>query len=119
MTLHSAIMTRAQLLRRSAAELRRCMDIVSRVEDGVIPLVSTPIAPSLRAALQDIDLLSQCIDDIARCISGLADSVDGLDSINMDEILRIIKLQDMRVRLEGGTMDPRKLTQREDMFVEF
>jgi hypothetical protein len=119
MTLHSAIMTPEQLLRRSTAELQRCLEIVARVEDGVIPLVSTPIAPSLRAALQDIDLLSQCIDDIARCVSGLAESVHGMDGRDMTAIMRLIKLQDMRVRLEGGTMDSRKLVQREDMFVEF
>ena len=108
-----------QMLHRTVSELRRCLDIVSRVEDGVIPLISSPIHPDLRQALQDIDLLSQCIDDIARCLSGLAQAMGDTRGLDMAATLDTIKLQDMRTRLEGGVMDSRKVTQRQDIFVEF
>ena len=108
-----------QVMQRAVAELRRCLDIVGRVEDGVIPLISSPIHPDLRQALQDIDLLAQCIDDIARCLAGLALAVGETRGLDMGPTLDTIKLQDMRTRLEGGDMDSRKVAHRQDLFVEF
>jgi hypothetical protein len=116
MTLHPKIMAADQLLGGVNVELQRCLDLLLRIEEEVLPIVSFPIAPSLRAALQDIDLLSQCIDDIARCVRGIASTPALQTPLEAEVILATIRLQDMRLRLEGGTYDARKLETREDMF---
>ncbi len=116
MTKHPETLTSAQLLGGVDAEVKRCMDLLMRIEEEVLPLVSHPIAPTLRAALQDIDLLSQCLDDISRCIIGIAASEPEPRPLNAEAILSKLRLQDMRLRLEGGSYDARKLTQREEMF---
>ena len=116
MTAHPEKMPLDQLLKGIDAEVVRCMDLLLRIEEEVLPLVSHPIAPTLRAALQDIDLLSQCLDDISRSLKG-ASAIEGADfTANVGTILSTIRLQDMRLRLEGGSYDARKLTKREDMF---
>ena len=116
MTIHPEKMPLDQLLKGIDAEVVRCMDLLLRIEEEVLPLVSHPIAPTLRAALQDIDLLSQCLDDISRGLKGAA-TVDGAGfTVDVGTILAKIRLQDMRLRLEGGSYDTRKLTNREDMF---
>jgi hypothetical protein len=116
MTAHPEKMPLGQLLKGIEAEVIRCMDLLMRIEEEVLPLVSHPIAPTLRAALQDIDLLSQCLDDISRSLKGAA-AAEGTDfTLDVESILTKIRLQDMRLRLEGGSYDARKLTTREDMF---
>ena len=116
MTEHPAKMPLDQLLKGVEAEVIRCMDLLMRIEEEVLPLVSHPIAPTLRAALQDIDLLSQCLDDISRSLKGAA-GAEGADfRLEVGTILSKIRLQDMRLRLEGGSYDARKLINREDMF---
>jgi hypothetical protein len=103
------------LLRRCAAELHLCNEILTRVEDGVIPIISSPISAQLRIGLQDMDLLRQSIDDLAQYIAGLAKAMATPDRIDQDEILRAIKLQAMRVRLGGGDAPLRS----SESFVEF
>jgi len=116
MTEHPEKMQFDRLLNRIEAEVIRCMDLLMRIEEEVLPLVSHPIAPTLRAALQDIDLLSQCLNDISRSLKGAA-TAEGADfTLEVGTILAKIRLQDMRLRLEGGSYDARKLTNREDMF---
>jgi hypothetical protein len=116
MNAHPEHMPLDQLLGGIEAEVTRCIDLLMRIEEEVLPLVSHPIAPTLRAALQDIDLLAQCLDDISRGLKGAA-SADGADvTLHVGPILSKIRLQDMRLRLEGGSYDTRKLTNREDMF---
>jgi hypothetical protein len=116
MTAHPAQLSAYDLLTRIGGELQRCRDLLERIEEEVLPLVAHPIAPTLRAALQDIDLLSQCLDDISRCVQGVSGALDPNDMVNAEAILSKIRLQDMRLRLEGGAYDSRKLTQREEMF---
>ena len=116
MTTHPDQMPLDQFLKGIEAEVMRCMDLLFRIEEEVLPLVSHPIAPTLGAALQDIDLLSQCLGDISRCLKGTA-AAQGADfTLNVGTILAKIRLQDMRLRLEGGRYDACKLTTREDMF---
>lgn len=107
--------TPEQLLHRCAAELRLCNDILTRVEDGVIPIISSPISAELRIGLQDMDLLRQSIEDLAECIGGLAKAMAEPTQIDQDEILRAIKLQSMRLRLGGGDAPLRS----SESFVEF
>ncbi|MFN3607069.1 MAG: hypothetical protein ACK4SS_07740 [Cypionkella sp.] len=116
MTVHPAEVSAHSLLIRIGGEMQRCRDLLERIEEEVLPLVSHPIAPTLRAALQDIDLLSQCMDDISRCVQGVSGALDPCDMVNAEAILSKIRLQDMRLRLEGGAYDSRKLTKREEMF---
>jgi hypothetical protein len=116
MTMHPKTMPADQMLTGVNTELRRCLDLLLRIEEEVLPLVSRPISPTLRAALQDIDLLSQCIDDISRCVCGMAGGNLAHVTLDAEGILSTIRLQDMRLRLEGGTYDARKLATREDMF---
>jgi hypothetical protein len=116
MTAHPEKMPFDQLLVGIESEVIRCMDLLMRIEEEVLPLVSHPIAPTLRAALQDIDLLSQCLDDIARSLKGAAAAEGAGFTLEVGTILAKIRLQDMRLRLEGGSYDARKLTNREDMF---
>jgi hypothetical protein len=104
------------VLDRIDAELRRCRSLLERIEEEVLPLVSHPIAPTLRAALQDIDLLSQCLDDISRSVLGVSHALDPQTKLNISAIMASIRLQDMRIRLEGGQYDSRKLIQKEEMF---
>ena len=104
------------VLDRIDAELRRCRSLLDRIEEEVLPLVSHPIAPTLRAVLQDIDLLSQCLDDISRSVMGVAHAIDPQAKLDIAALLASIRLQDMRIRLEGGQYDSRKLTQKEEMF---
>lgn len=116
MTQHPKNMAADQLLGGVNSELRRCLELLLRIEEEVLPLVSHPIAPSLRAALQDIDLLSQCIDDISRCVCGMTTDTMAHVTLDAEAILSTIRLQDMRLRLEGGSYDARKLVSREDIF---
>jgi hypothetical protein len=116
MSIHPKTMPADQLLTGVNTELRRCLDLLLRIEEEVLPLVSRPISPTLRAALQDIDLLSQCIDDISRCVCGIAAADMAEITLDSEAILAPIRLQDMRLRLEGGVYDARKLVNREDMF---
>jgi hypothetical protein len=116
MTEHPEKMPLDQLLNGVEAEVIRCMDLLMRIEEEVLPLVSHPIAPNLRAALQDIDLLSQCLDDISRSLKGAAAAQGANFTLEVGTILAKIRLQDMRMRLEGGSYDARKLTNREDIF---
>ncbi len=116
MTQNTSPVESRHFLGRVDAELRRCGDLLSRIEEEVLPLISKEITPSLRAALQDIDLLSQCIDDISRAVQGFAMGPSAADAIDLAPIMATIRLQDMRIRLEGGTFDSRKLTDRADMF---
>ena len=116
MTKHPETLNSSQLLSGVEAEVKRCMNLLMRIEEEVLPLVSHPIAPTLRAAMQDIDLLSQCLDDIARCISGITAADGAPRALNAEEILSKLRLQDMRLRLEGGSYDARKLTEREEIF---
>jgi hypothetical protein len=104
-----------QLLHRCVAELRLCNDILSRVEDGVIPIISSPISAELRIGLQDMDLLRQSIEDLAQYIAGIADSMGGTQQVDTYDILRAIKLQSLRTRLGGGTAPVRST----ESFVEF
>lgn len=113
---HPTQLSAVDILTRVEAELQRCRDLLERIEEEVLPLVSHPIAPTLRAALQDIDLLSQCLDDISRCVHGVAGSIACEIIIDVETILSKIRLQDMRLRLEGGQYDSRKLVQKEEMF---
>lgn len=110
-----AQVTVEQLLHRCVAELRMCNHILTRVEDGVIPIISSPISAELRIGLQDMDLLRQSIEDLAQYIAGIADSMEGAQQVDQDEILRAIKLQSLRTRLGGG-MAPVRST---ESFVEF
>lgn len=107
--------TPEQLLHRCAAELRLCNEILTRVEDGVIPIISSPISAQLRIGLQDMDLLRQSIDDLAQTIGGLAKAMANHDPIDQDQILRAVKLQSMRLRLGGGYAPVRS----SESFVEF
>lgn len=116
MVSHPAQLSAFDVLTRIDTELQRCRDLLQRIEEEVLPLVSHPIAPTLRAALQDIDLLSQCMDDISRCVSGVADQFDRALVLEVSDIFGKIRLQDMRLRLEGGHYDSRKLTQKEEVF---
>jgi hypothetical protein len=116
MTEHPQEMTSGKLLFGIEAEVSRCMDLLLRIEEEILPLVSHPIAPTLRAALQDIDLLSQCLDDIKRTVHGAATAQGSGVTVNAESILSVVRLQDMRLRLEGGSYDARKLTNREEMF---
>ncbi len=104
-----------QLLHRCAAELHLCNEILTRVEDGVIPIISSPISAQLRIGLQDMDLLRQSIDDLAQTIGGLAKAMADPDHIDQTEILRAVKLQSMRLRLGGGDAPVRA----SESFVEF
>lgn len=104
-----------QLLQRCVAELRLCNQILARVEDGVLPFISSPMAAELGVGLQDIDLLRQSIEDIAQFIDGLSHAMAGPDWVDPEEILRTIKLQSMRVRLGGGDTPVRS----SENFVEF
>jgi len=113
---HPTTLTAGALLGGVKSELLRCNELLMRIEDEVLPLVSHPIAPTLRAALQDIDLLSQCMDDIARTVGGMAQSAVAPCPIDAAAILSPIRLQDMRLRLEGGTYDTRKLAPPDTMF---
>lgn len=113
---HPKTLTSAQLLSGVDAEIKRCMDLLMRIEEEVLPLVSHPIAPTLRAALQDIDLLSQCLDDISRCVKGIQQSERSPKTLDAEAILSKLRLQDMRLRLEGGNYDARKLNDREELF---
>lgn len=116
MTNHPTHLSAVDILTRVDSELHRCRDLLQRIEEEVLPLVSHPIAPTLRAALQDIDLLSQCIDDISRCVRGVSDKLGADINIDAEAVLSKIRLQDMRLRLEGGQYDSRKLVQKEEMF---
>lgn len=107
--------TPEQLLHRCVTELRLCNDILTRVEDGVIPIISSPISAQLRIGLQDMDLLRQSIEDLAQYIGGLATAMADPDRIDPDEILGVIKLQSMRLRLGGGDAPVRS----SESFVEF
>lgn len=107
------------LLARAASELRTCSEIVARIEDAILPLIATPIDQTLRAALQDVDLLNQCIEDVARGLAGLSAALVGQPDVNAEVILSQIRLQDMRLRLQGGSFDSRKLPQKEEIFGAF
>ncbi len=110
-----AVPTPEDLLHRCAAELRLCNEILTRVEDGVIPIITSPISAQLRIGLQDMDLLRQSIEDLAQFMGGLAQAIAGSDRIDQDDILRAVKLQSMRTRLGGGDAPVRAI----DSFVEF
>jgi hypothetical protein len=117
MSIHPKFMTSQALLNGVEAELKRCLDLMGRIEEEILPLISHPIAPTLRAALQDIDLLSQCLDDIGRCVHGLSAVESAREVVDSDVILSKIRLQDMRLRLEGGSYDSRKLSEKEELFL--
>lgn len=116
MTTHPEQMPLDQFLKGIEAEVMRCVDLLLRIEEEVLPLVSHPIAPTLGAALQDIDLLSQCLGDISRCLKGTAAAKEADYALNVGAILAKIRLQDMRLRLEGGSYEARKVPTREDVF---
>ena len=116
MTTHPEQMPLDQFLKGIEAEVMRCVDLLLRIEEEVLPLVSRPIAPTLGAALQDIDLLSKCLGDISRCLKGTAAAKGADFTLDIGTVLAKIRLQDMRVRLEGGSPDACELTTREDVF---
>ena len=109
-------MTTADFMQGIESELKRCLDLLLRIEDEVVPIVAHSMVPSLRAALQDIDLLSQCIDDISRCVHAIGLQTNTHVDVDAAAILAKIRLQDMRIRLEGGDYDSRKLKNREEVF---
>lgn len=109
----AALPTRDHLLHRCVAELRLCTEILTRVENGIIPLINSPIAAELRVGFQDLDLLRQSLEDITQFVDGLAKT--GPDQMKTEEILRDLKLQSIRLRLSGGDVSGRP----SESFVEF
>lgn len=66
-----------QLLHRCVAEWGRCTEILSHLEDSIIPIISGPMSAQSRVGLQDLDLLRQFIEDIAHFMDALAHAMGG------------------------------------------
>jgi hypothetical protein len=109
----AALPTRDHLLQRCVAELRLCTEILARFEGGIITLINSPIAAEMRIGFQDLDLLRQSLEDITQFMDAFAKA--GPDPIEIEEILRALKLQSIRLRLSGGDATGRPI----ENFVEF
>jgi hypothetical protein len=93
------------LLRRTAAEIRRCRSVVVRLEDAVHGLFD---AQALQAQagplreLQAIDLLDQRLHDLALWTEALAGASHGCRAdTNAPDLARGLLLAEMRTALGG------------------
>ncbi|MCB6176778.1 hypothetical protein LHP98_01380 [Rhodobacter sp. Har01] len=102
------------LLSRTAQELRRCRDIVLRIEVAVHGLVDDGAIRDTRlgADLQAIDLLDQRLADLSDWVAALARSAEAL-YLPAAALPRLddLRLADLRHALAGrdgaGAADPR------------
>lgn len=97
------------MLARTAHELRRCRDIVLRIELAVHGLVDTGAIrdAALGADLQAIDLLDQRLADLSDWMTALARSTDRL-RLAPEAMPRLdnLRLADLRHALSGGDDPP-------------
>lgn len=102
------------LLGRIAAELERCREILSRVEHSVHDIIDHHRLPqdagSWQRNLQDIDLLEQHLGDLAHCLSNAARDPALLTTPSLEarQILDGLRLDDLRQRLAGRNLHPRR-----------
>ena len=95
----------ATLLDRLTGELHRCTQLLAGIEGVVMPMIrsGTVSGGSVPHAMQDIDLLGQCLDDIAACLAAVASSPALAQAAPLRaDLLGILRLADMRFRLEGS-----------------
>lgn len=95
----------AELLRRTAAEIRRCRGVVIRLEDAVHGLVDGPPGAALQD-LQAIDLLDQRLHDLALWTEALAAAAGPARADRSGaELARGLLLAEMRRALGGAGAD--------------
>lgn len=108
----------AELLRRTAAEIRRCRGVVIRLEDAVHGLVDGPLPPS--AALQDlqaIDLLDQRLHDLALWTEALAAAAgEARADRSGADLARGLLLAEMRRALGGAGAGDAPATGQAEVF---
>lgn len=95
----------ADLLTRTAAELRQCRAIVLRVEEAVHRLIDGGgrLENSAQAAdLQSIDLLDQRLEDLARWVQALSAASPGQAlQLDLAKLAGALQLADMARALTG------------------
>lgn len=93
------------MLDRTARELRRCRDIVLRIELAVHGLIDEGAIRDVRlgADLQAIDLLDQRLADLSDWVTALARSTGDMH-LPADAVpgLSGLRLADLRLALSGG-----------------
>ncbi len=95
-----------ELLRRTAAEIRRCRATVIRLEETVHGLVDAGAASGRLHELQAIDLLDQRLHDLALWTETLAASAFGCRAgQSVADLARPLLLAEMRQAL-GGVAGP-------------
>lgn len=91
------------LLRRTAAEIRRCRATVIRLEETVHGLVDAGAAAGPLHELQAIDLLDQRLHDLALWTERLAASALGCRAgHSASDLARPLRLAEMRRALGGA-----------------
>ncbi len=97
----------AELLRRSAAEVRRCRDVVVELEDVVHALLDAggaQVAAGPLGKLQAIDLLDQRLADLATWIDALSEAACACHPERpAEDLARQLRLDEMRRTLTGRT----------------
>lgn len=93
------------LLRRTAAEIRRCRAVVVRLEDAIHGLFGAEALQAQAGPMRDlqaIDLLDQRLHDLALWAEALAGASQGAQaSASAPELARGLLLADMRTALGG------------------
>lgn len=106
------------LLRRTAAEIRHCRAMVTRLEDTVHDLVEGGIGDTgPLQELQAIDRLGQRLDDLVRWTEGLAASTTGTSAgRSLADLARPLLLAEMRQALAGAPAGAGQISGQIDMF---
>lgn len=102
----------SEVLGRTAGELRRCREIVLRIEAAVHALLDEAepgagVAADLRPDLQAIDLLDQRLGDLTTWVMALADATgDAPLPGPVGALLHDLRLADLRTALGGAAAGP-------------
>lgn len=93
----------AEVLARTADEVRRCRDIVLRIETAAHGLLDgADLRADLRADLQAIDLLDQRLGDLATWLAALSRAAgDARLPGPVGALLHALRLADLRAALAG------------------
>jgi hypothetical protein len=107
----------SDVLGRTADEVRRCREIVLRIETAAHHLLDgAELRPGLRADLQAIDLLDQRLDDLGTWLAALAEATaDARLPGPVAGLLHALRLADLREALAGAP-PPKILAEKTELF---
>lgn len=91
-----------EVLEILAIELERLRWLGVRVETAVCQVaVNSPIAPSVVADLQQLDMVLQQLGALRSFVGRLAEEFDVQTQVSIEEALRLVNLSELRARLSG------------------